>query len=115
MPAWCVLCFFRAHVRSLLPAPSNPPPPPPPPPTPHPSLQCGGFITSSITLATVLTAAAALLALQMSLGVEVCCRHPGDLPRWEEPQAEGTPQPKLDIRNAKGHLQPVSINSGYGV
>ena len=103
-----------AHPGTLhAPSPLYPPPPSAPPPS---SLQCGGFITSSITLASVLTAAAALLVLQLSLGVEICCRHPGDAPRWEEPQAaEGASQPKMNIRDAKGHLQPVSINAGYGV
>jgi hypothetical protein len=72
---------------------------------------CGGFITSAITLATVLTAAAALLTLQMSLGVEVCCRHPGDADRWEDsaPAAAMADGPKLHVRGAP--MQGVSINS----
>lgn len=85
-------------------------------PLPFPSIpQCGGFITSAITLASVLTAAAALLAVQMSLGVEVCCRHPGDADRWEGDTVEAR---GLSIRkipapiegNGKAPLQSVSIN-----
>ena len=52
---------------------------------------CGGAITASIGLASLLTAAAALLALQMSFGVSVCCWHPGQEDVWEEsPYAEGS-------------------------
>jgi hypothetical protein len=51
----------------------------------------------------------------MSLGVEVCCRHPGDADRWEGDTVEAR---GLSIRkipapiegNGKAPLQSVSIN-----
>ena len=77
---------------------------------------CGGFITSTIGLAAILTAAAALLAAQMSAGVSVCCWHPGHAEAWGDAPGSGAgasgarKAEALELRYSVPVAQGASVN-----
>ena len=43
---------------------------------------CTNFITSAIGISRILIAAGVLLFVQLAIGVEICCHHPGDEKAW---------------------------------
>ena len=43
---------------------------------------CNGTVTSAIGIARVLIAAGVFMLLQMAVGIDLCCYHPGDARAW---------------------------------
>lgn len=64
---------------------------------------CGGAITSAIGIARILIAAGVLLFVQLAIGVDVCCYHPGDPNAWVEAS---------DLRLREAVPGAESINAG---
>lgn len=67
---------------------------------------CTNAITSAIGIARILIAAGVLLWIQLAIGVEVCCHHPGHAAAWE---------PELALRGVVGGADGAaahSVNAG---
>ena len=43
---------------------------------------CNGTVTSAIGISRVLIAAGVFMLLQMAIGIDLCCYHPGDKNAW---------------------------------
>jgi hypothetical protein len=52
---------------------------------------CNDGISTMIALFKILIAAAVLLVIQLGIGVDLCCYHPGHAAAWEEDEAGGAP------------------------
>ena len=45
---------------------------------------CNGTVTSAAGIAQCLIAAGVFMLLQMAIGIDICCYHPGDAKAWED-------------------------------
>lgn len=65
-----------------------------------------GAITASVGIARILIAAGVLLFVQLAIGVELCCHHPGDDGAWQD---EAPKQIASSAPPAHGGGAPKSI------
>jgi hypothetical protein len=80
---------------------------------------CGGAITSAIGIARILIAAGVLLFVQLAIGVDVCCYHPGDPNAWVEASdlklREAVPGAEsINAGGAAAVIPPAPYDSGAG-